>query len=216
MGVINFFINNLSFISNYAVNHFSLVFSAVIVSLLLWLPVGVLVSRNEKLANTLLGIANTLYCVPSLALFSFLVAIPAFGLGRKSALFALVIYAMMPLLRNVCQGIKVVDKNVIEAARGMGMSSWRILREIQLPLAAPVIFAGFRITVVMTTGVAAIAAYIGEKNLGRLITMGLNGYNVEMIVTGALLISLIAIVLDTVLGIFEKMMIPRGLRVRRG
>ncbi len=175
-----------------------------------------LISRNEKLANTVLGIANTLYCIPSLALFSFLVTIPAFGLGRKSALLALVLYAMMPLVRNVYQGIKIVDKSVIEAARGMGMNSWRILREIQLPLAAPVIFAGFRITVVMTTGVAAIAAYIGEKNLGRLITVGLNGYNVEMIVTGALLISLIAIFLDTVLGIFEKMMIPRGLRIRRG
>lgn len=216
MSIIAFLMNNFSFILKYAANHFSLIFSAVIISLLLWLPIGVLVSRNEKLANTVLGIANTLYCIPSLALFSFLVAVPAFGLGRKSALLALVIYAMMPLVRNVYQGIKIVDKNVIEAARGMGMSSWRILGEIQLPLAAPVIFAGFRITVVMTTGVAAIAAYIGEKNLGRLITVGLNGYNVEMIVTGALLISLIAIVLDTVLGIFERMMVPRGLRVRRG
>lgn len=216
MSIFSFFIDNISFISKYAATHFSLIFCAVIISLLLWLPVGVLISRNEKLANTVLGIANTLYCIPSLALFSFLVTIPAFGLGRKSALLALVLYAMMPLVRNVYQGIKIVDKSVIEAARGMGMNSWRILREIQLPLAAPVIFAGFRITVVMTTGVAAIAAYIGEKNLGRLITVGLNGYNVEMIVTGALLIALIAIVLDTVLGFFERMMIPRGLRIRRG
>lgn len=215
MSIVTFFINNISFISKYAATHFSLILSAVIISLLLWLPVGVLISRNEKLANTVLGVANTLYCIPSLALFSFLVAIPAFGLGRKSALLALVIYAMMPLVRNVHQGIKIVDKSVIEAARGMGMNPWRILREIQLPLAAPVIFAGFRITVVMTTGIAAIAAYIGEKNLGRLITVGLNGYNVDMIVTGALLISLIAIVLDTVLGFFEKMMVPRGLRIRR-
>ena len=96
------------------------------------------------------------------------------------------------------------------------MNSWRILREIQLPLAAPVIFAGFRITVVMTTGVAAIAAFIGEKNLGRLITVGMNGYNVDMIVTGALLISLIAILLDTILGFFERLIIPRGLRIHRG
>lgn len=215
MSTISFFLDNIAFISKYAAAHFSLIFTAVIISLLLWLPVGVLISRNEKLANAVLGIANTLYCIPSLALFSFLVTIPAFGLGRKSALLALVIYAMMPLVRNVYQGIKIVDKNVIEAARGMGMNPWRILREIQLPLAAPVIFAGFRITVVMTTGVAAIAAFIGEKNLGRLITVGMNGYNVDMIVTGALLISLIAILLDTILGFFERLIIPRGLRAHR-
>lgn len=216
MNTISFFLDNINFISKYAAAHFSLVFTAVTISLLLWLPVGVLISRNEKVANAVLNVANTLYCIPSLALFSFLVTIPIFGLGRKSALLALVIYAMMPLVRNVYQGIKVVDKSVIEAARGMGMNSWRILREIQLPLAAPVIFAGFRITMVMTTGVAAIAAFIGEKNLGRLITVGMNGYNVEMIVTGALLISLIAILLDTILGFFERIIIPRGLRAHRG
>jgi osmoprotectant transport system permease protein len=133
-----------------------------------------------------------------------------------SALVALVLYAMMPLVRNVYQGIKAVDKSVIEAAKGMGMNSWRILREIQLPLAAPVIFAGFRITVVMSTGIAAIAAYIGERNLGRLITIGLGNFNMEMIVAGAITISLIAILLDTGLGAIEKQLTPRGLRVRRG
>jgi len=98
----------------------------------------------------------------------------------------------------------------------MGMNSWRILREIQLPLATPVIFAGFRITVVMTTGIAAIATYIGERNLGRLIAEGLTRYNVEMIVVGALLIAFIAIALDSLLGELEKKVVPRGLRIRRG
>jgi osmoprotectant transport system permease protein len=213
---LNFIQNNWPMIMDAAQTHFSLVLETVIVSLLLWLPVGILITRNDKVAAQVLNIANTIFCIPSLALFSVFVTVPGLGLGRVSALVAMVLYAMMPLVRNVYQGVKMVDKSVIEAAKGMGMNSWRILWEIQLPLATPVIFAGFRITVVMTTGIAAIAAYIGERNLGRLITMGLGNFNMEMIVVGALLISLIAIVLDTGLGAIEKRLVPKGMRVRRG
>ncbi|WP_027366115.1 ABC transporter permease [Desulfotruncus alcoholivorax] len=215
MNYIEYMIRNFSMIMEYTENHFSLVLAAVIISLLLWVPVGVLITRNEKLASMVLNIANTIFCIPSLSLFAVMVTIPALGLGRRSALVALVLYSMMPLGRNVYQGVKVVDKSVIEAARGMGMNSWRILWEIQLPLATPVIFAGFRIAVVMTTGIAAIATYIGERNLGRLIAEGLTRFNIEMIVSGALLIALIAIALDTVLGIIEKQIVPKGLKVRR-
>lgn len=207
--------NNVSLILNYGETHFSLIFSAVVISLLLWIPLGILISRNEKLAGIVLGIANTLFCVPSLALFAIFVTVPFLGLGRPSALLALVLYAMMPMVINVYQGIKVVDKNVIEAAKGMGMNSKQILKEIQLPLAAPVMFAGVRITVVMATGIAAIAAYIGERNLGRLITEGLTRSNTEMILTGAILISVIAIFFDTVLGFIEKRLVPKGLKVNR-
>lgn len=215
MNYIEYIIRNSSLVLEYTENHFSLVLAAIVISLLLWVPTGILITRNEKWARRVLSIANTIFCVPSLSLFAVMVTIPALGLGRRSALVALVLYAMMPLVRNVYQGVKVVDKSVIEAARGMGMNSWRILWEIQLPLATPVIFAGFRITVVMTTGIAAIATYIGERNLGRLIAEGLTRFNIEMIVSGALLIALIAIVLDTVLGIIEKQIVPRGLKVRR-
>ncbi len=213
--LLKYMTNNVSLILDYGATHFSLIFSAVVVSLLLWIPIGILISRNERLASVVLGIANTIFCVPSLALFSVFVTIPFLGLGRPSSLVALVLYAMMPMLINVYQGIKVVDKNVIEAAKGMGMSSNRILKEIQLPLAAPVMFAGVRITVVMATGIAAIAAYIGERNLGRLITEGLTRNHVEMILTGAILVALIAIFFDTVLGAFEKLLVPKGLRLRR-
>jgi osmoprotectant transport system permease protein len=212
---IHYLQRNASLMLEYTGNHFSLVLTAVAISLLLWVPAGVLITKNEKWANRVLSIANTIFCIPSLSLFAVMVTIPFLGLGRLSALIALVLYAMMPLVRNVYQGIKVVDKNIIEAARGMGMSSWRILMEIQLPLATPVIFAGFRITVVMTTGIAAIATYIGERNLGRLIAEGLTRYNVEMIIDGALLIAVIAIGLDTLLGLVEKRLVPKGLRVHR-
>lgn len=215
MTYLNFLQSNWPTILAYARTHFSLVLETAVISLLLWLPVGILITRNDKVAAQVLNLANTIFCIPSLAMFSIFVTIPGMGLGRTSSLTALVLYAMMPMVRNVYQGIKMVDKSVIEAAKGMGMNYWRILWEIQLPLAIPVIFAGFRITVVISTGIAAIAAYIGERNLGRLITIGLGDFNIEMIVVGALMISLIAILLDTGLGAVEKQLVPRGLRIRQ-
>lgn len=215
MDLANYLANNSSTIADYMKNHFILVLWAVGISLVIWVPVGLLLTKSDKWAKRVLAIANTIFCIPSLSLFAIFVTIPFLGLGRKSSLLALVLYAMMPLLRNVYDGVKNVDRNVIEAARGMGMSTGRIMREIRLPLGMPVIFAGFRITVVMTTGIATIAAYIGERNLGRLISDGLARSNIEMIVTGALLISVIAVGLDTLLGLLEKRLVPRGLRVRR-
>lgn len=209
----NFLSKNTGTIMEYTENHFSLVLLAVMISLVIWVPVGLLLTKSDKWAARVLGLANTIFCIPSLSMFAILVAIPSFGLGRKSALFALVLYAMMPLIRSVYDGVKNVDHNVIEAAKGMGMSSWRIMREILVPLGMPIIFAGFRITVVMTTGIAAIATYIGERNLGRFISEGLVRSNTPMMVTGALIIALIAIGLDTILGLIEKRIVPRGLRI---
>jgi osmoprotectant transport system permease protein len=211
----NFITRNTETIIEYSGNHFTLVLTTVLISLAIWVPVGLLLTKSDKWAGRVLALANTIFCIPSLSMFAILVAIPYFGLGRKSALFALVLYAMMPLIRSVYDGVKNVDRNVIEAARGMGMSSGRIMREILLPLGIPVIFAGFRITVVMTTGIAAIATYIGERNLGRFISEGLVRSNTPMMVTGALIISVIAVGLDTILGGIEKLIVPKGLRLNR-
>ncbi|MDF2571680.1 MAG: opuCB 1 [Sporomusa sp.] len=214
MNYLKYIQNNYPTIIDYFQTHCSLVLWAVTISLLLWIPVGVLITRNETWAKRVLAVANTIFCIPGLALFAILITIPFLGLGRRSSLVALVLYAMMPLVRNVYHGVKNVDKSVIEAARGMGMGSWRILWEIQLPLAMPIIFAGFRITVVMTTGTAAIATYIGERNLGRLIAEGLTRFHVEMIVVGALCVAIMAITLDSILGYLEKNVVSRCFRVR--
>jgi len=208
---LNFLMKNTETIIEYTGNHFTLVLSAVMISLVIWIPIGLLLTKSDKWAARVLGLANTIFCIPSLSMFAILVVIPFFGLGRKSALLALVLYAMMPLIRSVYDGVKNVDRNVIEAARGMGMSNGRILREILVPLSMPIIFAGFRITVVMTTGIAAIATYIGERNLGRFISEGLVRSNTPMMVTGALLISIIAIGLDTILGVLERWIVPKGI-----
>ena len=213
--MMGFYDRNSRTIWEYTQNHFEVVLLAVGISLIVWVPLGILLSRSEKWAKRVIGLANIIFCIPSLSLFALFVMIPFLGLGRQSAVLALVLYAMMPLIRNVYYGVKSVDRNVLEAAKGMGMNSTQIMKEIQLPLGMPVILAGFRITVVMTTGIAAIATYIGERNLGRFIAEGLVRSNTEMILTGAILISVIAIGLDGILGLLEKKVIPRGLRVRR-
>lgn len=137
MNYFKFIQNNFSTIQGYFLTHFSLVIWSIIISLLLWVPVGVLISKNEKWAKIVLGISNTIFCIPSLALFAVLITVPFLGLGRRSALVALVLYAMMPLVRNVYQGIKIVDKSVIEAAKGMGMDAKEFFGKYSFPWLHP-------------------------------------------------------------------------------
>lgn len=216
MQYISYLIKNYERIQEYTINQLELVLWVVVIALLIWVPVGLAIARKKKWASSVLSVANTLYCVPSLAMFAVFVSIPFLGLGRRSAIVALALYAMMPMVRNVYQGIVGVDKSIIEAAKGMGMSNNQIMWKIILPLAAPVMFAGFRITAVMTCGIATVASYIGERNLGRLIIYGLSRSDIKMIIVGSLLTAFISVILDALLGLFEKKIVPKGLRVNRG
>lgn len=194
---------NTSIITKYTLEHFSLTISAILISLILWIPIGVYMARNKKVANFIFAISNILYCIPSIAMFAILITIPFLGLGRKSAIIALVLYSMMPMTRSVYTGIKNVDKSLIEAVKGMGMNVKNIFWEVELPMASPSIFSGFRIMTIMITSTATLATYIGEKNLGRLISQGLSRSNMEMVVTGALLVSIITVLLDFILSKIE-------------
>lgn len=196
-------LKNTNIIIEYTLAHFSLTISAILISLILWIPIGIYMARNEKVAGIIFAVSNVLYCVPSIAMFAILITIPFLGLGRKSALIALVIYSMMPMTRSVYTGIKNVDKSLIEAVKGMGMDAKNIFFEVELPMAVPSIFSGFRIMTVMITSTATLATYIGEKNLGRLISQGLSRSNMEMVATGALLVSIIAVLLDFILSKIE-------------
>ncbi len=215
MQLIEYITNNSSFIIECFKNTCVLVILGTILSLLIWVPVGIFIAKKDKWAGPVMEVANVIYCIPSLALFTLMITIPFLGISRKSALTALVLYSMMPLVRSVYNGIIGVDQSVVEAAKGMGMSDVKILFEIELPLATQVIFTGFRVTVVMITGVSTIATYIGERNLGRLISHGLARQNMEMIIVGAIFISIIAIILDTVLGIVEKRINPKRIRMEK-
>ncbi len=215
MSVLLFMINYFHRILEYTVNHFTLVLTVMILSMVLWFSVGVLISRYEMLAGAVLGLGNILFCIPSISLFGLFMTIPQLGLGRRSAVLALGLYAMMPLVRNVYRGIKSVDPRVVEAGQGMGLSSWQLLWQIQVPMAWPVIFAGIRITVVMITGIATVATFIGERNLGRLIHHGITRSNSDMILAGALIVSVVALCLDMLMGLLEKKLVSPGLRYQQ-
>ncbi|MEL7564222.1 MAG: ABC transporter permease [Dehalobacterium sp.] len=204
MGVIQYFINNHAIIAEYAKIHFSLAVLAISIAILLWIPVGIAASYNEKISSFAINIASLIMCIPGLALLSILIVIPFMGLGMKSATTALVLYAMLPLVMNTCAGLKSVDSSVIEAAKGMGMSTRKILLEVKLPLALPVIFAGIRVMVVMITGMCTLATFIGVKTLGRLIHQGIARSNMDMVITGAILTGIISLLVDCVMGLIQN------------
>ncbi len=211
LGFIAFIIRRWDQVVEYTLNHFSLVLTVMFFSLILWISVGLLISRYEKLANTAFGLGNILFVIPSISVFGIFITIPMLGLGRTSAALALILYAMMPMVRNVYRGIKSVEWPIIEAGRGMGMSARQILFQIQIPMAWPIIFAGIRVTVVMITGIATVATYIGERNLGRFIHHGIARESADMIIAGAILVSVIAILLDYLLGKIESRITSPGL-----
>ncbi len=211
ISAIRFIFNYSELIFEYTKNHFSLVLTVLFFSLILWISLGLIIGRYEKLAGPVISLGNLIFVIPGISLFGLFVTIPLLGLGRRSAALALILYAMMPLVRNVYRGIKSVDNNVIEAGRGMGMSSFEILTKIQIPMAWPIVFAGIRVTVVMITGMATIATFIGERNLGRLIHHGITRGNSDMIIAGALVVSLIALILDYLLGLLQKKLTSPGL-----
>ena len=210
--VFYFIVNNNSRIMEYTGNHLSLVLIVLAFSLVLWISVGLIISKYDRYANSVIGLSNILFVIPSISLFGLFVTIPQLGLGRKSAVLALILYAMMPLVRNVYRGVKSVDRWVIDAGRGMGMSSTQILYQIQIPMAWPVVFAGIRVAVVLITGMATVATFIGERNLGRLIHHGITRGSAEMIIAGAVVVSVIALMLDYIMGLLEKKVTSPGLR----
>ncbi|MFP4396935.1 MAG: ABC transporter permease [Desulfonatronovibrio sp.] len=212
MNFINFIINNSGLVLEYTLNHISLVLTVVILSLCFWILTGLLISRYDRLAATVIQFSNVLFCIPSISLFGVFMTMPGFGLGRKTAVVVLLLYAMMPLVRSVYLGVKSVDAFVIEAGKGMGMTGSQILFKIRIPMAWPVIFAGIRVSVVLVTGIATMATFIGEKNLGRLIHQGITRGNADMIIAGAVIVSLMALFLDYIMGRVQKKIISPGIR----
>ncbi len=168
--------------------------------------VGMLMTRAETFAAPVLGIASLIQTVPSIALLGLM--IPLFGIGVTPAIVALFLYALLPILRNTYTGIKEVDPSLIEAAVGMGMTGRQLLLFVQLPLAVPVIMAGIRTATVISVGIATLAAPIGAGGLGDQIFQGIATVNNNLIFAGALPAALLALVLDAMLGLFEKLLSP--------
>jgi osmoprotectant transport system permease protein len=169
------------------------------------LPLGILLTRVEKLQTPVLGIANVMQTVPSLALFGLLIPIPFIGgIGARTAVIALALYALLPIIRNTVTGILGIDPKVREAATALGMTSWQVLRSVELPLAAPVILTGIRVAVVISVGVATVAAAVGAGGLGTYIFRGLRQNDNNLLLAGALASALLALLCDFALGQIER------------
>jgi len=200
--LIDFAIRRQETILRLFTQHLSIVMTALAISLVISLLLGFAITYNKRAASIVLRICSMFMTIPSLALFVFF--IPIFGIGMRPAVAGLVIYTLLPVVRNTYVGLTNTDKAVIESARGMGLTGTKITLKIKIPLALPVIFAGIRTAVVMGIGLAAIAAYIGAGGLGEYIFQGINRNNRNMIFIGAILISLITIIVDRVMQLLQK------------
>ncbi|MGE5803941.1 MAG: ABC transporter permease [Gemmatimonadota bacterium] len=188
--------------------HLGLVVISSAVALALGLPLGILVARRPAWRKPVLGLTSIVQTVPSLALFGLL--IPVFGIGAWTAIAALVLYGLLPIVRNTYAGITGVDPALREAGRGMGMSDGELLRLVELPLAAGVILAGVRVAVVVSVGVATIAAAIGAGGLGVYIFRGVATVDDTLILAGAIPAALLALLADGLLGIAERRLVWRA------
>jgi len=194
--------------------HLVLTGSAELLACLVALPLGIAASRRPRLAALALGAAGVMQTVPSIALLAFM--LPLFGIGAKTAIAALFLYGVLPILRNTVTGLRGVDAQVAEVAIGLGMTPGQLLRQVELPLAMPVILAGVRTSTVINIGTATLAAFIGAGGLGEPIVTGLTVTDMNLILSGALPAALLAIVVDALLSGVERWATPRGLRLRAG
>lgn len=180
---------------------------ALFIGSVIAIPLGILVSRNKKVSNFVIGITSLLQTIPSLALLAIMV--PLVGVGRLPAILALVIYSLLPILRNTVLGIETVDENIMDAAKGMGMNNMQQIFRVQIPLALPVIISGVRLSATYVLAWATIASYIGAGGMGDFIFAGLNNYNVTLILIGTLSITLLTVIVDYIFERLEKRMTPK-------
>src|SRR5438876_3328436 len=210
MNLWQFVLQNHTEILELTLEHLWLVAVSTVLAVLIGIPLGILITRRPVLNKPVLGFANVIQTIPSLALFGFLLPAPWIGeRAGRLAILALMLYALLPLIRNTFTGIKGVDRGVIEAARGMGLTDRQLLFQVELPLAASVILAGVRVAIVTSIGLATIAAAIGAGGLGELIFRGLAMVNNAVILAGAIPAALMALAADTLLGWLENRLAPQ-------
>ena len=185
------------------IEHIQISFIALLIATIIAVPLGILLTKTKKLSEIVMNIAAVLQTIPSLALLGLM--IPIFGIGRVPAIIALVVYALLPILRNTYTGIKEVDPSLVEAAKGIGMKPFRRLTKVELPIAMPVIMAGIRTAMVLIIGTATLAALIGAGGLGDLILLGIDRNDSSLILIGAIPAALLAIIFDLILRYMEKL-----------
>ncbi|MCU5772412.1 osmoprotectant ABC transporter permease OsmW [Erwiniaceae bacterium BAC15a-03b] len=215
MDTINYIVDNWSYLLSLTGQHLWLVMLAVGFAIIIGVPVGILIVRFKWLATPVLGLATIVLTIPSIALFGLM--IPLFsmigqGIGVVPAVTAVFLYSLLPIVRNTHTALENIPGGLREAGRGIGMTFWQRLRWVEIPMALPVIFGGIRTAVVMNVGVMAIAAVIGAGGLGLLLLDGISGSDIRMLISGALMICLLAIILDWLLHRLQLALTPKGIR----
>jgi len=209
MNVIHFFLQHHEEILELTLEHLWLVAISTALAILIGIPLGIVSARWPVWNKPVLGTANIIQTVPSLALFGFLLPVPWIGArADRLAILALTLYALLPVIRNTCTGIRGVDSSVVEAGRGMGLTDGQLLFQVELPLAMSVILSGVRVAVVVSVGLATIAAAIGAGGLGEFIFRGLAMVNNDLILAGAIPAAILALSADFGLGWLERRLRP--------
>ncbi|MEK4922925.1 ABC transporter permease [Cytobacillus sp. FSL R5-0569] len=208
--IIDFLNNNGSDLLIKTWEHLYISVIAAALGVIVAVPLGILLTRFDKAASPVMGVLGMIQTIPSFAILAFF--IPVLGIGKIPAIIALFFYSVLPILRNTYTGVKDVNKSLLEAGRGMGMTGWERIRYVELPLSIPVIMAGIRVSTVYLIGWATLAAFIGAGGLGDFIFSGLNLYQTEFIIAGAIPVTILALIVDIILGKLEFKVTPKSMR----
>jgi len=211
MDFLKYIFQNREQIISLTIEHIKLTAIAVGLAILIGVPLGILISYVKKLNRPILGIANIIQAIPSMALLGF--AIPFLGIGTLPAVVMVILYSLLPIIKNSYTGIQNINPQTIESARGIGLTKLQILTKIQIPLALPVIMAGVRISAVTAVGLMTIAAFIGAGGLGFLVFSGIRTVNNNQILAGAIPACLLALLVDFLAGLVEKLVTPISLQI---
>lgn len=195
------------------IEHFYISIISLLIAIVVAVPLGILLSKTKRTANVVLTIAGVLQTVPTLAILALM--IPIFGVGKTPAIVALFIYVLLPILNNTVLGVQNIDKNIIEAGTSMGMTKLQLMKDVELPLALPLIISGIRLSSVYVISWATLASYIGAGGLGDLVFNGLTLYEPPMIISATILVTCLALIVDFLLSLVEKWAVPKGLKVSR-
>ncbi|GAA0711470.1 glycine betaine ABC transporter substrate-binding protein [Paraclostridium ghonii] len=210
MNLLNDFIQNKEQIITLLIEHIYLTIISVGCAILIAIPLGIIISYKKKLSKPILSIANIVQAIPSMALLGFL--IPFLGIGKLPAIVTVVMYSLLPIIKNTYTGLESINPSTLEAAKGIGLTKFQILMKIQIPLALPVIMAGVRISAVTAVGLMTMAAFIGAGGLGYLVFSGIRTVNNSQILQGAIPACLLALVVDFVFATIEKLVTPKNIQ----
>lgn len=191
--------------------HFFISIVSLLIAIVIAVPLGILLSKTKKLASFVLTLAGVLQTIPTLAVLA--IMIPIFGVGKTPAIIALFLYVLLPILNNTVLGVQNINPDVRQAGISMGMTKFQLMKDVELPLALPLILGGIRLSSVYVISWATLASYVGAGGLGDFIFNGLNLYDPLMIISAAVLVTALALLVDYLLRLVEKWAVPKGLKI---